>query len=478
MMPVQSERPFYSKMSMAILRPRALAGVLLFSGAAGGVAHAAKLGPLAVFSDFGEPLRAVIEVVEVSPQLRPVSAQLASPQIYAELGVAYPASLEGAMVRLFQQPDGRWLIRIATQRIVDERDFSLVVSLTTDIGRQVRQYSLAADVAAAPGRVAAVPASAPGRNGPAGVPGGPPPVVVPSGPSPVASAPALDTKTNGPSVPAPAPAAERTPAESRPATVTVRPGDTATSIARRIKPDDLSDEQAVMALYRANERAFGGSVHRLAPGAVLRVPDGAAMREVDPRAARAALRAQPFIPASPPAEGGSGQDRLVLAGGGTGRATSERGGGGRASAATAAIAHDVAMSEANSRIRELEAIVASLRKLLALREQQIAAAQDELATLRAGARQSGAMAEAERPSPLGAATATLVRLPAKEGAAPAPTVAGSPEKDTSEGALLERLLRLPVLGAFVAVLALAGGLLWRRRRRRAAQERDPDTFTF
>ena len=462
MTPVQSERPFYWKMSMAILRPRALAGVLLFAGAAGGVAHAAKLGPLAVFSDFGEPLRAVIEVVEVSPQLRPVSAQLASPQTYAELGVAYPASLEGAMVRLFQQPDGRWLIRIATQRIVDERDFSLVVSLTTGIGRQVRQYSLAVDAAAVPGRGSGVP----------------PPVVVPSGPSPVASSPAPDTKTNGPSGPAPAPAAERTPAQSRPATVTVRPGDTATSIARRIKPDDVSDEQAVMALYRANERAFGGSVHRLAPGAVLRVPDGAAMREVDPRAARAALRAQPFIPAAPPAEGGSGQDRLVLAGGGSGRATSERGGGGRASAATAAVAHDVAMSEANSRIRELEAIVANLRKLLALREQQIAAAQDELATLRAGTRQSGAVAETERPAPLGAATATLVRLPAKEGAAPAPTVAGSPAQDTAEGALLERLLSLPVLGAVVAALALAGGLLWRRRRRRAAQERDPDTFTF
>jgi pilus assembly protein FimV len=426
-----------------------MAAVVLLAGASGGVAHAAKLGPLAVLSDFGAPLRAVIEVVEVSPQSRPVSAELASRQTYADLGVAFPESLEGAMVRLFQQPDGRWLIRIDTQRIVDERDFSLVMALTTDSGRQVRQYSLAADGAAAPGPAAEV-----------------------------ASSPAPNAETRGLAAPPPAPVAERAPAESRPATVTVRSGDTATSIARRIKPDDVSDEQAVMALYRANERTFGGSVHRLAQGAVLTVPESAALRELDPGAARAALRAQRFVPAAPRAEGGSGQDRLVLAGGGTGRATSERGGGGRSTAATAAVAHDVAMSEASSRIRELEGIVADLRKLLALREQQIAAAQGELAALRAGAPQRAAGAETERAEPLGAATATLVRLPAKDVSAPAPTVAGAPAQEAAEEASLERLLSLPVLGAAVAVLALAGALLWRRRRRRAARDIDPDLPTF
>jgi len=446
------------KTRLAILRSSVFGLALLFAGAAGGgSAHAAQLGSLAVFSDFGAPLKAVIEVVEVSPQSRPVAAQVASPQTYAELGVAFPSSLEGAVVRLFQQPDGRWLIRILSRRVVDEPDFSLVVSLTTDIGRQVRQYRLAPDAPEGAAPAGGAPSSATDRSDTGGVP------AVPSSSAPV-------TERPGPAAPTPEPAAERVPAEPRAGTVTVQRGDTATSIARRIKPDDVSDEQAVMALYRANERTFRGSVHRLAQGAVLRVPGPDALREVDPRAARAALRAQPFVSMAPRDQGAPRQDRLLLAGGGTGRATSKHAGRGTGSDTTAAVAHDAAMGETNSRIDELGGIVDNLRKLLELREQQIAAAEGDLAALRTGVRPSGAIAGPDRAAPLGAATATLIRSPARAVSAPAASVAGSAPTPAAGGALLERLLSPPVLGAALAVLGLAGVLLWRRRRLAARNE--------
>jgi pilus assembly protein FimV len=468
---------------MAIPGCAALAiAVLLGVAAAAGSAHAAKLGPLALYSDFGEPLRAVIEVVEVNPQSSPVAAEVASPQTYAELGVAFPRSLEGATVRLFQQPDGRWLIRVATQRSVDERDFSLVLTLTTRIGRQVRQYSLASD-----GAVATAPRDGPTPSGPrvddtAAIPAASVPPIrsqsdaPPATSSPAASSPTPMAKTTRPTAPTSPPEAQRAPAAPRPETVTVRPGDTAMSIARRVRPEDVSDEQTVMALYRANEGTFGGSVHRLAEGAVLRVPDAAALREVDPRAARAALRAQPFVPMASHARDRPGQDRVVLAGGGTGRATSERGGGGTEPAPTAAIALETATREATSRIRELEGIVATLRRLLDSLEQQIAAARSELATLSTDARPNGALAQPDRAAPLGAATATLIRLPAKDASAPIPSVSGSPPTDAAQKSPLSRLPSPAVLGAALAVLGLAGWLLWRRRSLTARDKRDPDNF--
>ena len=247
------------------------------------------------------------------------------------------------------------------------------------------------------------------------------------------------------------------------ASVTARKGDTATSIARRVKPAEVSDEQAVIALYRTNERAFAGSVHRLPEGAVLQVPDAIRMREVDLRSARQALRSQPL--AAAPTAPAVARDRLRLSGGGTGRATSRHGGRGTG-AATDAIAFEAAMSEASSRVRDLESIVADLRKLLDMRERQIASVQTELASLQGGARSSDATTAPMLAGPIGAATATLVRVPAKD-APLAPTAAGTPTSDP----VIDPLM----VGGAVAVLVLVGVLVWRRRRR-AAHTAEPDTF--
>jgi len=462
MRPVADARPLCTVSPLPIARRSVVrAAVLLCAAVAGGPAAAAMLGPLSVFSSFGEPLRAVVEVVEVTSQTRPVAAGLASPQVYAELGVPFPRSLEGATVRLFQQPDGRWLIRISTQGVVDESDFNVVVSLTTDTAQQIRRYTLSSEATPGPSAQApAAPAPEGGRGEPDAAAAATPPAAT-AAPLPSPSVPAVP---------------HRSPDPSRPATVTARRGDTATAIARRIKPDDVSEEQAVMALYRANEAAFGGTVHRLAEGAVLQVPDAAAWRATDPRTARAALRAQPFVPAAPRAAAGPGADRLVLAGGGSGRATS-KGGGGAGAATTAAIAFEAAMQEANSRIRELEAITAGLRQLVAAREQQIAAAERELAALRSAASASDAVAQREWSPPPGAAAATLIRLPASTATTPMPAVAGPRPANPVDASLIDRLLSPPVLGTALAILlSVAGGLVWRLRRR-AARRRDTDPFT-
>lgn len=156
-------------------------------------------------------------------------------------------------------------------------------------------------------------------------------------------------------------------------TITVARGDTARSLAGRVKPADVTDAQAALALFRNNPQGFAGSVHRPRPGATLVVPDPEQMRALPAPIADSAFRraggARPGSgsgPASPIATREPG-DRLKLSAGGTGRGKSlDRQGG-----PVRDIAFDAAMSEARSRITQLESIVAGLEKLIAERERQI-----------------------------------------------------------------------------------------------------------
>lgn len=57
------------------------------------------------------------------------------------------------------------------------------------------------------------------------------------------------------------------------ATVTVERGDTAITLAQRLRPEGASLEQTLVALWRLNPRAFGDdNINQLLQGAVLRVP--------------------------------------------------------------------------------------------------------------------------------------------------------------------------------------------------------------
>ncbi len=58
-----------------------------------------------------------------------------------------------------------------------------------------------------------------------------------------------------------------------PAGVTVGAGDTATALAQKLRPEGATLEQTLVALWRANPRAFGnGNLNQLLQGATLQVP--------------------------------------------------------------------------------------------------------------------------------------------------------------------------------------------------------------
>jgi pilus assembly protein FimV len=504
-------------------------------------AHAARLGAMSVLSERGQPFRAEVEVEEGADAASAEPA-IVSAETYRDLGLTLPASLRGARVTMSRRDsDGRPLIRIQGTVPTESSELIVVMSLGTPSGRHLRSYRLDLDASVSGGESRAAappppasPAALPGRELPGAVPMLPltltpdparmePPRDVPrvealppaagmlsppaavalpsSVPMPATSGtPATVATPAAPlaAVPRPEAPAPRSPEPLRvespraqPATATLAQGDTAASIANRIRPADVTEAQAVMALHRNNPSAFAGSVYRPRVGATVRLPDADQMRAVPSGIAEQALRAQARAPAAASRPAVSAErrgDRLSLSAGGTGRGKQPDASGG---AANRAIAHDAAMSEARSRIQQLESIVKGLTQLIEEREKQIAAVSGQLKV--AGV----AVAPAAVPAPAGG-----MPVPPAPAPAPAPSASATPSEATPPlGAAAATMLPAPtrrvpppppepepdpwytdpiVLGAVGVVVLLLGLLVMRRRsamdtgRRRATTGRFAD----
>jgi len=197
------------------------------------------------------------------------------------------------------------------------------------------------------------------------------------------------------------------------ASVTVRPGETTMALVRRIKPPEVSSEQALLALYRLNVRAFDGNIHRLPAGTVLQVPTVDQMTAIPAARAREELRSFK--------DGGgvvaNHRDQLRLSQGGKGGSKADEGVSGGASGGASApegevkrVAINAAMAEVQSRIKQLESIVASLNVLVSARESQVAKVQAEIAAM-GGVVAEPAVSNSE------SASATLLRSSTREEAA-------------------------------------------------------------
>ncbi len=103
--------------------------------------------------------------------------------------------------------------------------------------------------------------------------------------------------------PATAPAAPRAPTPSAPApkaaapraaaSYQVKSGDTLTKIANANKPDNVSLQQMLIALYRSNADAFDGSnINRMRAGKILNIPDRETAASIDPDEAARTVLAQ------------------------------------------------------------------------------------------------------------------------------------------------------------------------------------------
>ncbi|MDN6859473.1 FimV/HubP family polar landmark protein [Pseudomonas sp. CAN2814] len=415
-----------------------------------GMAHALGLGDIHLRSALNQPLDAEIDLVEVRDlSSAEVIPKLASPEDFSKAGVDRQYFLTGLKFTPIVKPNGKSVIRVTSDRPVQEPYLNFLVEVLWPNGRLLREYTVLLDPPLySPQTAAAVP------RAPMAVPA---PVVRPSAtaaPRPAAA-------------PAPARQAAPAPAPRRLEGNEYRTGknDTLWEIAARARPDgSVSVQQTMLAIQDLNPDAFlGGNINRLKSGQVLRLPDAEqikgrtqpeAIAEVNqqytawregrslPTGGARQLDATARANAGNAPAQAENKDSLRLLSGENGKAKGGDKGSkdGQATADKLAVTKESLDStrrendELTGRMTDLQGQMDKLQKLIALKDAQLAKLQSELGSDKAAqgaAPAPGAAADAPV-QPAAPAAEAQPAAPAENAAAPvAPAAPAAPEAQSA-----------------------------------------------
>lgn len=226
-------------------------------------AQAAGLGKLSVYSGIGQQLNAEVALSATTAEMSAMSARLASPEAFREAGIEYMPFMSDVRIDLDKNAAGQPVLKLRTLHPISEPFLHFLVELSWTSGRLVREYTFLLD----PPEMLQVakPAS----------------VVAPVAPK-SKSLPA--SQPTAPIKPAAASAAQPSAASGE---YRVKQGDTLTKIARETRPESVTLDQMLVALFNGNPEAFAGSnMNRLMAGKILRVPSAEEVGNVDATEAR------------------------------------------------------------------------------------------------------------------------------------------------------------------------------------------------
>ncbi len=466
----------------------AVASAVLLTSAA----HAAGLGRLTVLSALGQPLRAEIELTAVSSEeANGLVAKLANPDAFRAANIDFNPALLSLRFAV-EQRSGRQIVRISSTQPINEPFVDMLLELSWNSGRLVREYTFLLDPAElrttqSAQVAAATTANAARQRAQQAAPqqgASPAPNTTPAA-RPERPARAADAGA----------AAPNTLTEYR-----VKRGDTLGRIAAQTKPVDVSLDMMLVALYRANPDAFlGNNMNRLKSGQILSVPDSDALKggnageahgvvvahAADFNAYRNKLAGQ--VASSAPAkepeatQSGAGKvtakvqerptaaneaaDKLRLSKAAPGAVAGKAGGG-----VEDKIAREKEVAEATARVKELERNVSDLEKLTAVKNK---AAADAAAAAAAQPVAPVAVTPIEPAAPVAApapAPVPLTKTPIAKKPAPAPVVA-------PEQSFVEKIMdNIMIIGAGLLVLLLAAFAVIQRKKKNLAAEPGPSSL--
>ncbi len=414
-------------------------------------ALALGLGKLTVLSGLGQPLSAQIELTSAQrEELDSLRARIADSSVYRDNNVPYASSLARARITLEQGANGVPYLRVVTPQAVNDPYLDMIVELNWASGRMVRDYTFLLD--------------------PPGGSGSETQAVEPAAPIIAQTTPARAPRGGGMAprgaARAPAAAAPAGTAAAAGGDYTVQRGDTLSKIAKDYKPDNVSLEQMLVAIFRNNEDAFDGkNMNRLRTGQIIAIPQADQAAAITPADASNVVKVQSadwrayrdrVAGAAPTTDGTQarqsasgrigtavedkagaaqpGGDKLQVSRAATGTAA-----GGAIASAEDRTARDKALREANARIADLEKTVKDLQKAAELRNQAMADLQARAANATKGKAPEAPKAEPPKiaaapppvttpaPTPAPSSTAppaaTLTPVPV---APPTPTPAPTP----------------------------------------------------
>lgn len=295
---------------------------------------ALDLGRLQILSAIGEPLRAEIEVAQASPEeLRTLRAQLASPGVFNQAGMEFNQALNGVTANLKTRPNGNPFISLQGSAPIQENFIDLILETQTSSGKLTKNYALLLNsvstrsarshspdvtsppVPTAPPIVQEIPPSSPSSTS----------IRALESPNPLNAssielnankvpvyrfAPVDNSQTQSANarvteprqleaLPARAPAVQANPKaqETRfnnsDRHIKVKAGDTASLLASRFLGPNVTLDQMMLAMLKANPDAFiQGNVNLVKAGAVLRMPEAEEATQIPRAEARKAVIAQ------------------------------------------------------------------------------------------------------------------------------------------------------------------------------------------
>ncbi len=407
------------------------------------------LGEIRLGSALNEPLSAEIDLVAATPEeLSALDAHLASPEVFARYGLDRPAFLSSLEFNVGRGQDGRSVLLVRSRDAISEPFVSFLIDVNWPRGRLLREYTVLLDP----------PAMLAAKDSPA-----PAPLAAPTT-APTATPPAPAAVPSLPSQPAAAPEPQATMPAAEDSTYQVERGDTLYGIAGSMSGGDRPTiERTMIALFRANPEAFSGNINLLRAGAILRVPSSDDVASVSTEEASSVVREQ--TAAWRAATGTEDAGRLKLVTPPEGEAE--------------AAAGPEASGRVESQIGSLESDIAEQKRLLELRNQELADLQKRLAESRA--KESAAT----QPAPVAPAPAepsgetavapeddTRAPAPPPAEARPKPAKAKPVAKVDSGESVLDTLTDNWTILVGAAVLLLLGMLGFNFVRRRRDEDVD------
>ncbi len=417
--------------------------------------YALGLGEIKLNSALNQPFDAEIELVAATADdLGALRASLANGETFTRYGLDRPAFLTEFKFSVATAADGRDVLRVTSPRPVTEPFVTLLVEANWPRGRLLREYTVLLDPPVyAPGPAASAPVAAAPR-------------VSSGGATSVRAEEQVARETEpvrpSPRSQAPAPAASIEPGS----TYQVQRNDTLWEIARSASPGSRADvNRAMVSIFQNNPQAFDGNINVLRSGSTLRIPDSSQIQSISAAEASAEVARQYDAwrngTASAAASSAQPESRLRLV-------PPEQG---TAAPSTTTTTHrrrrrqrrlprppQAPTGDLQTRVQQLEAELAEAKRLLEVRNA-------ELATLQGGTPAAPAEGTAA-PAPETTTDAAPAEPVAAEPAAaepPPPAVEPAPAPGPT---LLERLLQYwwVLLGLLAVGL---GALLFRSHASRA-----------
>ncbi|MEH6911726.1 MAG: FimV/HubP family polar landmark protein [Oceanicoccus sp.] len=383
-----------------MVRNKLAAAIAAIGALQAGVVGALGMGDLTLNSALNQPLDAEIRLLNTEDLDRSqVLIKMATPDDFDNAGVSLDYSLSNVKFNVQLDGNGGGVIRVTTRDPIIEPYLNFLVETRWPTGRMLREYTVLLDLpvfsesSAKPIAQAASENTAAVRSAVTTSAQSPAPVR-----SVTSRAAAVDNNASS--------RASATAPSSSDGEYRVRNNDTLWEIANSNRPASASVQQTMVGIQKLNPRAFAnGNINRLKAGSVLRLPSSEdisvsakqavsevanqnrAWRQGDETVAETTGAQLDATDSYEPAAGEAGSEpRLSIAAGGSDDRSSAGDGSGTTSG-TEALQDDLIVAQENldktvrendelqSRLDDMESKVATLQRLLELKDDQLAVMQ-------------------------------------------------------------------------------------------------------